>query len=57
MASEETRQTTNRDVDRSATGKQSRLPQGTGIVVSPHRIVIIRDGQFVKTARRRSNAP
>ena len=56
MASEETRQTTNRDVARSATGKQARLPQGAGIVVSPYRIVIIRDGRFVKAARRRSNA-
>jgi hypothetical protein len=56
MASEGTRQGTNRDGEREAPDKQARLPKGCGILVSPYRIVIIRDGQFVKAARRQSKA-
>jgi hypothetical protein len=56
MASEGTRQGANHDRKKGAVDEQARLGKG-GIQVSPDRMVIIRDGQFVKPARRRSNAP
>jgi hypothetical protein len=59
MANEGTRQGTTQDwAQRGAVAdKQGRLGKVTGVQVSPYRIVIIRDGQFVKAARGRSNTP
>ena len=57
MASEETRRGRNQDWNKAAVGVQTRLGKGRGILVSPHRIVVIRDGQFVRAVRGRSNSP
>jgi hypothetical protein len=55
MASEGTRQGANHDRKKEAVNKQARLGKSCGMLVSPYRIVVIRDGQFVKAALNRSN--
>jgi hypothetical protein len=56
MASEGTRQGTHRAADKGAADQQPRLRKCNGMSVSSYRIVLIRDGQFVKAARRRFKA-
>jgi hypothetical protein len=56
MASEGNRQGTNHGGPRGDADKRAKLLKEGGILISPYRIVVIRNGQFVNAPPGRSKA-